>query len=106
MASDTDGLISSRLVFIEASDDTNSVLTAVQDTAEKMVTDEQMKNPKPEWGTDIPDSKEGYWYRCMFDEQFPQQCASTVMRWTPKWSNATDPSGRAIDAHDASYQKK
>lgn len=69
-------------------------IDVLKDTAEKMVTDEQMKNPKPEWGSDIPDSKEGYWYRCMYDDQFPPQCASTVMRWTPKWSNATDPSGR------------
>jgi asparagine synthase (glutamine-hydrolysing) len=30
----------------------------------------------------------------MFDEHFPPSCASTVMRWTPKWSNQTDPSGR------------
>lgn len=53
-----------------------------------------MKSPKPEWGADIPGNKEAYWYRCMFDEQFPPQCAPTVMRWTPKWTNQTDPSGR------------
>ncbi|KAI5812594.1 hypothetical protein BZA77DRAFT_323940 [Pyronema omphalodes] len=76
----------------------------LKDTAAKMVTDEQLANPKPEWGTDIPDSKEAYWYRCMFDEQFPIQCASTVMRWTPKWSNQTDPSGRAIATHVAKYE--
>ena len=35
-----------------------------------------------------------YWYRTMFDEHFPASCAGTVMRWTPKWSNQTDPSGR------------
>jgi asparagine synthase (glutamine-hydrolysing) len=33
-------------------------IDALKDTAEKMVTDEQMKNPKPEWGSDIPDTKE------------------------------------------------
>jgi len=35
-----------------------------------------------------------YWYRTMFDEHFPPSCASTVMRWTPKWVKQTDPSGR------------
>lgn len=30
----------------------------------------------------------------MFDEHFPPSCAGTVMRWTPKWSKQTDPSGR------------
>jgi asparagine synthase (glutamine-hydrolysing) len=69
-------------------------IDALKDNAELQVTDEMMKNPKPEWGDDIPDSKEAYWYRCMFDEHFPPQCAKTVMRWTPTWSKQTDPSGR------------
>jgi len=75
----------------------------LKDTAAAQITDEQLANPKPEWGSDIPDTKEAYWYRLMFDEQFPSQCAETVMRWTPKWSNQTDPSGRAIATHVARY---
>ncbi|KAK4463423.1 hypothetical protein QBC42DRAFT_304912 [Cladorrhinum samala] len=71
-------------------------IDALKDNAELHVTDEMMKNPKPEWGTDIPDTKEAYWYRCMFDEHFPPSCASTVMRWTPKWSKQTDPSGSRL----------
>jgi hypothetical protein len=35
-------------------------IDALKDNAELHVTDEMMKNPKPEWGTDIPDSKEAY----------------------------------------------
>jgi asparagine synthase (glutamine-hydrolysing) len=70
-----------------------------------MVSDEDLKNPKPEWGAYVPDSKEAYWYRCMYDDQFPAQCASTVMRWTPKWTDQTDPSGRAIGTHVAKYDE-
>lgn len=77
-------------------------IDALKDNAELHVTDE-MKKPKPEWGDDIPDTKEAYWYRLMFDEHFPQHCASTVMRWTPTWSKQTDPSGRAISTHVAKY---
>ena len=69
-------------------------IDALKDNAELHVTDEMVKNPKAAWGDDIPDSKEAYWYRTMFDELFPQYCASTVMRWTPTWSKQTDPSGR------------
>jgi asparagine synthase (glutamine-hydrolysing) len=69
-------------------------IDALKDNAELQVSDEDMKNPKPEWGGDVPDTKEAYWYRCMFDEHFPPHCASTVMRWTPTWSKQTDPSGR------------
>ncbi|KAI1819109.1 asparagine synthase [Xylaria intraflava] len=78
-------------------------IDALKDNAELHVTDEMMKNPKPEWGSDIPDTKEAYWYRMMFDEHFPPHCASTVMRWTPKWSKQTDPSGRAISTHNQKY---
>ncbi|KAI9787466.1 MAG: asparagine synthetase [Candelina submexicana] len=71
-------------------------IDALKDNAEIHVSDEQLKNPKPEWGDDIPDTKEAYWYRTMFDEHFPPYCASTVMRWTPTWSKQTDPSGRYV----------
>jgi asparagine synthase (glutamine-hydrolysing) len=71
-------------------------IDALKDTAEQQVTDEMMKNPKAEWGEDIPDTKEAYWYRCMFDEHFPPYCAKTVMRWKPTWSKQTDPSGRYV----------
>jgi asparagine synthase (glutamine-hydrolysing) len=58
------------------------------------------------WIDGLKDSKEAYWYRCMFDEHFPPQCASTVMRWTPTWSKQTDPSGRAIGVHEQAYDEK
>ncbi|EMC97618.1 hypothetical protein BAUCODRAFT_130722 [Baudoinia panamericana UAMH 10762] len=85
-------------------------IDGLKDEAKKMVSDEQMKEEnirkeKPQWGDDIPDSKEAYWYRCMFDEHFPPYCAKTVMRWTPTWSKQTDPSGRAIATHDAAYKE-
>lgn len=35
-------------------------IDALKENAEQQVTDEMMKNPKPEWGDDIPDSKEAY----------------------------------------------
>lgn len=35
-------------------------IDALKDNAEKNVTDEMMKNPKAEWGDDIPDSKEAW----------------------------------------------
>ncbi|KAK2739108.1 asparagine synthetase [Myotisia sp. PD_48] len=80
-------------------------IDCLKDQAEANVTDEMMKNPKPEWGDDIPDTKEAYWYRTMFDEHFPPYCASTVMRWTPTWSKQSDPSGRAIATHVAKYEE-
>ncbi|KAI9749810.1 MAG: asparagine synthetase [Chaenotheca gracillima] len=81
-------------------------IDGLKDNAALHVTDEQLQNPKPEWGDDIPDTKEAYWYRCMFDEHFPPYCASTVKRWAPTWSEQSDPSGRAIATHVAKYDEK
>ena len=80
-----------------------SWIDALKHNAELHVTDEMMKHPKAEWDDDIPNSKEAYWYRMMFDELFPKHCASTVMRWTPTWSRQADPSGRAISTHVARH---
>ncbi|KAK9478942.1 hypothetical protein V1514DRAFT_329488 [Lipomyces japonicus] len=79
-----------------------SWIDVLKDTAEKLVSDEELANPKPEWGDDVPTTKEAYWYRCLFDEHFPTQtCADTVMRWIPKsdWGCAEDPSGRFVKSH-------
>lgn len=35
-------------------------IDGLKDQAELKITDEQMKNPKPEWGDDIPDTKEAW----------------------------------------------
>ncbi|CAI5025460.1 ANL_HP_G0075390.mRNA.1.CDS.1 [Saccharomyces cerevisiae] len=60
-------------------------------------------SPKAEWGSDIPTTKEAFWYRLKFDALFPQKTvADTVMRWIPKadWGCAEDPSGRYAQIHE------
>lgn len=81
-----------------------SWIDGLKDTAEKTISDEQFKIHSPAWGDDIPQTKEAYWYRTMFDELFPQKAAaSTVMRWIPKadWGCHADPSGRYVQSHEA-----
>lgn len=81
-----------------------SWIDGLKDAAEAAVSDEQFKHPKPEWGDDIPTTKEAYWYRCKFDEMFggSKAAASTVMRWIPKaeWGCHADPSGRYATTHE------
>ncbi|KAH3678997.1 hypothetical protein WICPIJ_008755 [Wickerhamomyces pijperi] len=86
-----------------------SWIDGLKDTAEKVISDEQFKVHKPEWGTDIPTTKEAYWYRLMFDELFPSKAAAnTVMRWIPKadWGCAEDPSGRYAKLHEQHVENK
>ncbi|ODV82322.1 asparagine synthetase [Suhomyces tanzawaensis NRRL Y-17324] len=81
-----------------------SWIDGLKDAAEEAVSDEELKNPKPEWGDDIPQTKEAYWYRCKFDQMFggSKAAASTVMRWIPKaeWGCHSDPSGRYATTHE------
>lgn len=81
-----------------------SWIDGLKDAAEAAVSDEEFANPKPEWGTDIPTTKEAYWYRCKFDDIFhnSKAAASTVMRWIPKaeWGCHEDPSGRYAATHE------
>ena len=35
-------------------------IDALKDNAELHVTDEMLQNPKQEWGTDVPETKEAY----------------------------------------------
>ncbi|MCJ1324587.1 asparagine synthetase [Thelotrema lepadinum] len=81
-------------------------IDALKDAAQAQVSDDMMKSPKAEWGNDVPDTKEAYWYRTMFDEHFPPYCAETVRRWTPTWTGSADPSGRAVGSHVARYAAK
>lgn len=50
-----------------------SWIDGLKDAAEAKISDEQFKIAKPEWGSDIPTTKEAYWYRCLFDEIFLSQ---------------------------------
>ncbi|CCD23614.1 asparagine synthase (glutamine-hydrolyzing) 1 NDAI_0B05810 [Naumovozyma dairenensis CBS 421] len=80
-----------------------SWIDGLKDTAERVISDAMFENPKDHWGTDIPTTKEAYWYRLKFDALYPQKTAAdTVMRWIPKadWGCAEDPSGRYAKIHE------
>ena len=50
-------------------------IDALKDHAERNVTDEMMKNPNPEWGNDIPDSKEA----CVKSSKLHSNVALTIL---------------------------
>lgn len=86
--------------------------------AEELVTDQMMADAAERWPVKTPFTKEGYWYRSMFEKHFPGDytancvqaepsiaCSSeTALRWDSRWKNEADPSGRAVKTvHDESY---
>lgn len=78
--------------------------------AEDKVTDEMMVGSSRRFPQQTPTSKEGYWYRTMFDSIFknPTACLTvpvgpsiacstpTAFRWSQDFAMRDDPSGRAV----------
>ena len=66
------------------------------------VSDEELAAAPFRFLYNTPTTKEAYFYRCIFTELYPEQfCAQLSMKWIPKWSSSTDPSGRAQGVHSA-----
>ena len=70
----------------------NNLVMVLDALKETRISDEQFKVHKPERsGERIPETKEAYWYRLMFDNIFKPHCAETVKRWVPSWGAPSDP---------------
>jgi asparagine synthase (glutamine-hydrolysing) len=85
---------------------------------EAQVTDQQLANAEIRFPVNTPDSKEAYFYRCIFEERFPLATAADcviggksvacstqeALAWDESFQNNADPSGRAVlSVHNESY---
>ncbi|WP_222564921.1 asparagine synthase B [Novilysobacter antarcticus] len=85
-------------------------IDGLKDHAEAMVSDAQLADAATRFPINTPVTKEGYWYRELFEQHFPgDACARTVpggksiacstetaLAWDASFANAADPSGRAM----------
>jgi len=74
--------------------------------AEKSISDESFARRSERWPQEIPDTKEAYYIRDVFDGLFPSKAAAkTAVRWIPRgdWGCSSDPSGRSVSIHTAAY---
>eukprot|EP01098_Paradermamoeba_levis_P000762 TRINITY_DN1088_c0_g1_i2.p1 TRINITY_DN1088_c0_g1~~TRINITY_DN1088_c0_g1_i2.p1 ORF type:complete len:587 (-),score=216.45 TRINITY_DN1088_c0_g1_i2:90-1763(-) len=73
------------------------------------VSDEDFAKRAERFPHDTPPTKEAFYYRCIFEELFPQKtCMETVQFWVPntRWGGvAADPSGRAQKVHVSTIVK-
>ena len=87
--------------------------------ADARVSDTDMARASTRFPINPPSTKEGYWYREMFESHFPSaSAASTVpggksvacstekaLEWDARLQNVVDPSGRAVtDVHTDAYR--
>ncbi|BBO28479.1 asparagine synthase B [Alteromonas sp. I4] len=94
-----------------------SWIDSIKDFVENEVSDQQLASAEFRFPINTPDTKEGYYYRTIFESYFPQETAarcvpggksiacSTVeaLEWDESFKNNADPSGRSMkDVHGQS----
>ncbi|SQH76283.1 asparagine synthetase B [Shewanella benthica] len=95
-----------------------SWIDGLKELAAEKVDDLQLANAKFRFPYNTPDTKEGYYYRCFFEDLFPlETAAKTVpggksvacstpeaLAWDKSLRDVIDPSGRAVQSvHDSAY---
>ena len=93
-------------------------IDGLRDYAETQVTDDQLARAAYRFPIHTPDTKEGYFYRTLFDAHYPADAyARTVpggksvacstpeaIAWDASFANSADPSGRAVmGVHEQAY---
>ncbi|EDW37783.1 GL15046 [Drosophila persimilis] len=77
-------------------------IDSIRRVATSHVGDEEFAEATRRFPFNTPTTKEAFYYRCIFEEQFPVEgAARTVVRWVPRldWGCPEDPSGRAQAVH-------
>lgn len=96
-----------------------SWIDGLKDHAASQVSDQMLANAKHIYPHNTPGTKEGYYYRMIFERCFPQESArltvpggpsvacstAAAIAWDKAWANNLDPSGRAATGvHDSAYE--
>jgi asparagine synthase (glutamine-hydrolysing) len=95
-----------------------SWIDTLKEHVEAEVSDQQLETAAFRFPINTPDTKEGYFYRTMFTEHFPQDTAAQcvpggksvacstpeAIAWDASFANNADPSGRAVlSVHNEAY---
>ncbi|KAH9614018.1 hypothetical protein KSS87_018545 [Heliosperma pusillum] len=97
-----------------------SWIDGLKDHADKHVTDAMLAKASFIYPENTPTTKEGYYYRSLFEKFYPKSAArqtvpggptvacstAKAVEWDAAWSKNLDPSGRAaLGVHDAAYEE-
>ncbi|XP_078703675.1 asparagine synthetase [glutamine-hydrolyzing]-like isoform X2 [Branchiostoma floridae x Branchiostoma belcheri] len=82
------------------SDGVLSVKTSWQETlkeyVEEQVSDQMMEDAPKTFPFNPPRTKEAYYFRQIFEKQFPGKSKWIPYYWMPRWSKTNDPSARTL----------
>ncbi|KAH0534292.1 asparagine synthetase [glutamine-hydrolyzing] [Cotesia glomerata] len=85
-----------------------SLFQIIQEIVESKVTDQDIETAHLKYPHCTPKTKESYYYRKMFEKNYPGQAESLIPYfWMPRWvKNITDPSARFIKHYAAEEDSK
>ena len=78
---------------------------SLKEMTDRLVDDKEMDNLEEKYPINTPTTKEGLYYRRIFEELFPN-CSNVSQYWIPntEWQGVkADPSGRVQDVHDEKF---
>ncbi|XP_069575268.1 asparagine synthetase [glutamine-hydrolyzing] [Brachyistius frenatus] len=75
--------------------------TCLQEHLESMVNDDQMEKAHKTFPHNPPRTKEAYYFRQVFEKNYPGRAEWLPHYWMPRWINATDPSARTLSIYKA-----
>jgi len=78
-----------------------SLFVILQDHIDTIISDEEYKKGVAKYTYNPPLTKEGYYYRTVFEKDYPECEHFTPYYWLPKWSgNQVDPSARVLSHYN------
>ncbi|XP_063040837.1 asparagine synthetase [glutamine-hydrolyzing] [Engraulis encrasicolus] len=72
---------------------------SLQEYIESEVNDSDLEMAAKTFPFNPPKTKEGYYFRQIFERLFPGRCEWTPHYWMPRWIQATDPSARTLEIY-------
>ncbi|XP_031442228.1 asparagine synthetase [glutamine-hydrolyzing] [Clupea harengus] len=73
--------------------------TSLQEHIESEVNDSDLEMAAKTFPFNPPKTKEGLYFRRIFEKLYPGRCQWTPHYWMPRWINATDPSARTLSIY-------
>ncbi|XP_036421881.1 asparagine synthetase [glutamine-hydrolyzing]-like [Colossoma macropomum] len=71
----------------------------LQDHTESEVNDSQLEKAPKLYPHNTPTTKEGFYYRQLFEKHYPGRSGWIPHYWMPRWIKATDPSARTLSIY-------
>ncbi|XP_060721546.1 asparagine synthetase [glutamine-hydrolyzing] [Tachysurus vachellii] len=73
--------------------------TSLQEHIESKVNDSDLENAASLFPYNTPTTKEGFFFRQIFEKHYPGRVEWTPHYWMPRWIKATDPSARTLSIY-------